>query len=98
MWLWLDRIASILFDATLSTALFLSVVVLFLLVCRQPARRLLIVRWSLLASLAMLPLVAMAPLPRLDVLAMIRQANLLPPSLPVESASDDQMSAEQPSN
>jgi beta-lactamase regulating signal transducer with metallopeptidase domain len=94
VWLWLDRTASILFDATLSTALFLSVVVLFLFACRQPARRLLIVRWSLIASLAMLPLVAMAPLPRVDVLAMIRQANLLPMSSPVQSASDDQMSAE----
>ena len=58
MWMWLDRFGFILFDAALSTALFLSVVVLCLLVCRQPSRRLLIVRLSLLASLAMLPLVA----------------------------------------
>ncbi len=96
MWLWLDRTASILFDATLSTALFLSVVVLFLFVCRQPARRLMIVRWSLIASLAMLPLVAMAPLPRLDVLAIIRHADLIPKSLPVKSVSDEQTSAELP--
>jgi BlaR1 peptidase M56 len=80
MWMWLDRFGFILFDAALSTAIFLSVVVLCLLVCRQPSRRLLIVRVSLLASLAMLPL-TLAPLPRLDVLAMIRQAGLwLPPS------------------
>ena len=76
MWMWLDRFGFILFDAALSTALFLSMVVLCLLVCRQPSRRLLIVRLSLLASLAMLPL-SLAPLPRLDVLARIRQAGLL---------------------
>jgi len=96
VWLWLDRTASILFDATFSTALFLSVVVLFLLVCRQPARRLLIVRWSLIASLAMLPLVALAPLPRVDVLAMIRKADLLPASSVAQSASDDETTAERP--
>ena len=71
MWVWLDRVGLILFDAALSTGLFLSVVVLAMLVCRQPSRRLLIVRSSLLASLAMVPLVAVVPLPRLDVLAMI---------------------------
>jgi beta-lactamase regulating signal transducer with metallopeptidase domain len=79
MWVWLDRFGFILFDAALSTAIFLSVVVLCLLVCRQPSRRLLIVRLSLLASLAMLPL-ALAPLPRLDVVAQIRDAGLLPPA------------------
>jgi beta-lactamase regulating signal transducer with metallopeptidase domain len=83
MWMWLDRFGFILFDAALSTALFLSAVVLCLLVCRQPSRRLLIVRLSLLASLAMLPL-AVAPLPRLDVVAKISQAGLLPPTSLIE--------------
>ena len=41
MWMWLDRVGLILFDAALSTALFLSVVVCAMLVCRQPSRRLL---------------------------------------------------------
>ena len=71
MWVWLDRVGLILFDAALSTALFLSVVVLAMLLCRQPSRRLLIVRSSLLASLAMVPLVAVLPLPRVDVLGLI---------------------------
>ena len=44
MWVWLDSAGPILFDATLSTALFLSLVVLAMLVCRQPTRRLLIAR------------------------------------------------------
>jgi len=67
MWMWLDRVSLILFDAALSTGLFLSVVVLAMLVCRQPSRRLLLVRSSLLASLAIIPVVAVLPLPRVDV-------------------------------
>jgi beta-lactamase regulating signal transducer with metallopeptidase domain len=95
MWVWLDRFGFILFDAALSTALFLSVVALGLLVCRQPSRRLLIVRLSLLASLAMLPL-AVAPLPRLDVLAKIREAGLLPGASLIEPETAGLPSHEQP--
>ena len=84
MWVWLDRAGPILFDATLSTALFLSLVVLAMLVCRQPTRRLLIARVALLASLAMIPLVALVPLPRLDLLDTLVQADLLPNSLILE--------------
>jgi hypothetical protein len=80
MWMWLDRVSLILFDAALSTGLFLSVVVLAMLVCRQPSRRLLLVRSSLLASLAIIPVVAVLPLPRVDVLDLILRADLLPPS------------------
>ena len=84
MWVWLDSAGPILFDATLSTALFLSLVALAMLVCRQPTRRLLIARVALLASLAMIPLVALVPLPRLDLLDALVQSNLLPNSLIVE--------------
>ena len=84
MWVWLDSAGPILFDATLSTALFLSLVVLAMLVCRQPTRRLLIARVALLASLAMIPLVALVPLPRLDLLDTLVQSDLLPTSLIVE--------------
>ncbi|MFI5456836.1 MAG: M56 family metallopeptidase [Isosphaerales bacterium] len=84
MWVWLDRIGPILFDAALSTAVFLSLVVLAILVCRQPSRRRLIARVALLASLAMIPLVALAPLPRLDLVDTLVQSNLLPPSVIVD--------------
>lgn len=78
MWVWLDRTGSILFDATLSTTIFLTLVVLAMLVCRQPTRRLLIARSALVASLAMIPLVAFLPLPRVDLLDTVIQADLLP--------------------
>jgi beta-lactamase regulating signal transducer with metallopeptidase domain len=81
MWVWLDRAGPTLFDATCSTAIFLTLVVLAMLACRQPTRRLLIARVALLASLAMIPLVALVPLPRFDLLDTIIQSNLVPTSL-----------------
>jgi hypothetical protein len=87
MWVWLDRAGLILFDAALSTGLFLSVVVCAMLLCRQPSRRLLIVRSSLLGALVILPLVAASPLPRINVLALIIQADLLPPASTIRDVS-----------
>jgi hypothetical protein len=77
----LDRIGVLLFDATLSTTLFSSLVMLAMLGCRQPARRILIARVALLASLAMIPLVALAPLPRLDLIDVLVDSELV--ALPV---------------
>ena len=82
MWVWLDCVGSILFDATLSTVFFLSCVVLAMLGCRQPSRRILIARASLIASLAMVPIVALAPLPRIDVIGAAIRAKLLPAAIP----------------
>jgi beta-lactamase regulating signal transducer with metallopeptidase domain len=87
MWVWLDRVSLILFDAAFSTGLFLSVVVLAILVCCQPSRRLLIVRASLVAALGLLPVMALLPLPRVDVLSLVLRADLLPPSATVESGA-----------
>ena len=84
MWVWLDRAGSILFDATLSTAIFLTLVVLAMLVCRQPTRRVLIARSAFVASLAMIPLVAFLPLPRFDLLDTLIQSDLLPRHLVAE--------------
>jgi beta-lactamase regulating signal transducer with metallopeptidase domain len=84
MWEWVDSAGTVLFDATLSTALFLSLVVVAMLVCRQPTRRLLIARVALFASLAMIPLVALVPLPRLDLLDTLVQTDILPNSLILE--------------
>ncbi len=81
MWVWIDRAGPILFDAGLSTAILLSAVVVAMLVCRQPARRLRIARAALLASLAMIPLVALAPLPRLDLVNTLVDYKLRPATL-----------------
>ena len=81
MWVWLDRLGLILFDATVSTALFLSAVVLAMLICRQPSRRIRIARVALIASLMMIPMVAWAPLPRLDIADAIIRFDLVPATL-----------------
>jgi beta-lactamase regulating signal transducer with metallopeptidase domain len=81
MSVWLDRIGLVLFDATVSTALFLSLIVLAMLICRQPARRIRIARVALLSSLTMIPMVALAPLPRLDITDTIIRSDLVPPQL-----------------
>jgi beta-lactamase regulating signal transducer with metallopeptidase domain len=78
MWVWLDCVGSVLFDAALSTVIFLSFVVLAMLGCRQPSRRILIARASLIASLLMVPIVAFAPLPRIDVVDAAIHSHLLP--------------------
>ncbi|MGO9462898.1 MAG: M56 family metallopeptidase [Isosphaeraceae bacterium] len=81
MWVLIDRLGLVLFDATLSTAVFLSLMILAMLVCRQPARRLFIAHFALCASLAMLPLIAVAPLPRLDLVQVLTRSKILSASL-----------------
>jgi beta-lactamase regulating signal transducer with metallopeptidase domain len=94
MWDWTDRIGVILFDAALSTAVFSTFIVLAMLASRQPARRILLARVALLASLAILPLVVFGRLPRLDVIDTLVESRFFPRSLflaatPVEEASRD---------
>jgi beta-lactamase regulating signal transducer with metallopeptidase domain len=68
------------FDAALSAILFFTVVVLAMLACRQPARRILIARVALLASLATIPLSSLTTLPRLDLVNVLLSSDLLPGS------------------
>jgi beta-lactamase regulating signal transducer with metallopeptidase domain len=94
MWDWTDRIGVIVLDAALSTGVFLAFIVLAMLACRQPARRILLARVALLASLAILPLVAFGRLPRLDVIDTIVESRFFPRSLflapaPGGAAADD---------
>jgi beta-lactamase regulating signal transducer with metallopeptidase domain len=85
-WFWIDRIGIVLFDATLSATLFFSLVLLAMLACRQPARRIVIARVALLASLAIIPLIGMEPLPRLDVVDILLESEVLPRSLLISLA------------
>ncbi len=39
MWVGLDRFGQLLIDTTLATAILLSLVILLMLLCQQPARR-----------------------------------------------------------
>jgi hypothetical protein len=81
MWVWMDRIGIVLFDATLSTAVFLTLIILAMLACRQPARRILLARVALVSSLAILPLVGLGRLPRLDVIDTFVESRFFPKAL-----------------
>ena len=58
MWVELDRFSRVLADATLAETIFLSLVVLVMLLCQQPARRIILAKAAILLSTLMIPLVA----------------------------------------
>ena len=69
MWVGLDCFGQILVDATLATAILLSLVILLMLLCQQPTRRIVLAQAAIVLALFMLPLIAAKPLPRLNALA-----------------------------
>ncbi|QEH33211.1 Regulatory protein BlaR1 [Aquisphaera giovannonii] len=69
MWFELDRFSRTLTDATLATLALLSAMVLAMLFCEQPVRRMVIARWSVILAALMLPVVALNPWRPGDVLA-----------------------------
>ncbi len=95
---WMDRIWIVLFDASLSTAVFTTFIVLVMLACRQPARRILVARVALLSSLAILPLVGLGRLPRLDVLDTLVESRFFPrsPFLSSEPRGDESPPSQSP--
>ena len=78
-----DRLGAALLDASLAATAISGLVVLAMIQCRQPARRRGWARAGLLSTLALLPLAALNPVPRLDLrgpLRAILPANLDDPS------------------
>jgi beta-lactamase regulating signal transducer with metallopeptidase domain len=67
MWVGLDRFSRVLVDATLAATILLSMVVVVMLVCRQPARRIVLAQAAIVLSVLMIPLVAADFLPKLEV-------------------------------
>ena len=86
MWAWTDRIGILLFDAAFAAAVFLTLILLAILACRQPARRILLARVALLASLGIPPLVAWGHLPRLNLIDTFVESRFFPRAL-VEAAA-----------
>lgn len=66
MWGELDRFSRVLADAALAETVFLSLVVVVMLLCRQPARRIIVAKAAVLLSIVMIPLVAYSPFPRVQ--------------------------------
>ena len=78
MWDCVDHLGGIIFRATVSAAVLSSLIVLAMLGCRQPARRIVLARAALLGALVLIPLVGLAPLPRFDLFAALRGVGVLP--------------------
>jgi beta-lactamase regulating signal transducer with metallopeptidase domain len=66
MWVWLDRFGRLLIDSTLILTILLSFVVLLMIFCQQPARRIVVAKAGILLAIFIIPLVASSPLPRVN--------------------------------
>jgi hypothetical protein len=76
MWVWVDRLGGVMLDAGLGATALLSLVAIGMLGCQQPARRAWLARSAILGALALVPLVALAPVPRCEVVGLLRTAGL----------------------
>lgn len=74
----IDRLGALILDTTLAASTILIVVALAMVGNAQPARRCALARGAILALLALIPLAAWGPMPRVDVLEPLR-AILQPP-------------------
>lgn len=79
MWHALDRLSRILIDAGVANAILLSVIVALVVLTRQPARRIVLIRTGFCAALLMLPLVALGALPRVHPIDWLFRVGLAPP-------------------
>jgi beta-lactamase regulating signal transducer with metallopeptidase domain len=88
MWDGIDRLGEVVVAASGTAAVVSSLVMLLMLGCRQPARRATLARAAMVGLLAILPLVALAPLPRFELVAFLRGAGVSPhPLWPIATPS-----------
>jgi hypothetical protein len=78
LWNWVDHLGGIVFRASVSAAVLSSLLVLAMLGCRQPARRIALARAAILGALVLIPLVGLAPLPRFDLVGALQGMGVLP--------------------
>jgi hypothetical protein len=72
MGVWLDRLGVLLLDAGVAALAWIGLMALAMVACGQPARRCALARATLLGALAVWPLVAWRPGPRIDLPALLR--------------------------
>ncbi len=72
MWGWIDRLGVLVLDASLGATLLVGSIALAMVGCRQPSRRVGLARAAIIGSLALFPLVALSPLPRLDLIRTLQ--------------------------
>jgi len=81
MWLILDHFSRVLIDAAVANAILLSVVVVAVVLTRQPARRVVLAEAGIYAALLMVPLVALNPSLRAYPVDWLLGTGLIPPPL-----------------
>ncbi len=69
---WIDRLGVLVLDASLGATLLIASIALAMVGCRQPSRRVGLARAAIIGALALFPLAALSPLPRLDVIRTLR--------------------------
>src|SRR4051812_22065757 len=72
MWGWIDRLGLLVLDASPGATLLVGSIALAMVGCRQPARRVGLARGALVGSLALPPMVALSPPPRLDLIRVLQ--------------------------
>jgi beta-lactamase regulating signal transducer with metallopeptidase domain len=85
MWVGLDHLSRILVDATLAAVIFLSLVVLVMLLCQQPARRVVLAQAAILIAALVIPLVAANPLRRWSARSWLTHPELFGQAHPAEA-------------
>jgi hypothetical protein len=81
MWLVFDMLSRVLIDAGVANAILLSLVVVMMVVTRQPSRRIRLAQTGFYAALLMLPMVVFSPVPRLYPVDWMVRNGLMPPQL-----------------
>src|SRR4051812_40262386 len=76
MTVWVDRFAALWLDATLAAAALTGIAAMAMLACRQPVRRLVLARAAVLGAAGLLPLVVLAPTPRVEVIGWLHDSGL----------------------
>ncbi|MHC5537320.1 M56 family metallopeptidase [Singulisphaera rosea] len=76
MGVWVDHLGGVFLEVTLSATLLLSLVSLAMLGCRQPARRIVLARASILCVLLVLPMAALIPRPRIRLVSILERTSL----------------------
>lgn len=84
-----DHLGGVLLEVTLSGTVLLSLVSLAMFGCRQPARRIVLARASILCVLLVLPMAALLPRPRIPLIRVLERTSLAShPLWHVPSAAD----------
>ena len=92
MWVSLDHFGRLLLEGTLATILFLSQVVVFLLLCRQPSRRIVVAKAAIIVAVLMLPAIATCPRPDFLPLSWIKEySSVWNPDRSAERDSEDSL-------